>query len=330
MLSRSLIFKNLFCKTQNNFHRKNNHYDNNFNKIENDFNQLQLFENHNKKNNNNNNNHHSALKILTPNKNPYVVNTELNEHINNILFMTNPKIKNVIKHYEKIVNLNDINTKNYILLYGPPGCGKTHLASHLAIKTNKQLVALNFSKIKSQWVGEEPKSLNKCLTDIDSHFNDSIIIADEIDTMLCQRKYDSVSARDGTASVNILLSWMDGVNTTNDNRLIIFTTNNKKELDRAFLDRITYKINIKHLSPEQMYGYWKSHLNYLSNEEIIELSKLHFNSFRSANNVLKNAVMEKIKTKKYNSYIYVEDINTEYKKLINTEKTQNDLQKYLI
>lgn len=321
MLARTLLFKNTF----NNRNFRNNKQ---FHQIDNNFNQLVLSLENNI--HHHGNKHHNALKILTPNKNPYVVNSELNEHINNIIFMTNQKIKNAIKYYENIVNLHDINTKNYILLYGPPGCGKTHLASHIALKTNKQLVALNFSKIKSQWVGEEPKSLNKCLTDIDTYFNNSIIIVDEIDTMLCQRKYDSVAARDSTASVNILLSWMDGVNTTNDNRLILFTTNNKKELDKAFLDRITYKINIKHLSNEQMYEYWKSHLKYLSHHELNELSKLHFDSFRIANNVLKNAVMEKIKTKNYNSYIYTEDIITEYKKLIDSEKYNKDLTKYLI
>lgn len=273
---------------------------------------------------------HNALKILTPNKNPYVVDKELDEQINHILFMSNPKIKGVVEYYEKLVNLHDLNKRNYVLLYGPPGCGKTHLASHLSLKSNMGLVALNLSNIKSQWVGEEPKSLNKCLTDIDNYFNDSIIIIDEIDTMMCKRKYDSVSARDSAASVNILLSWMDGINTTNDNRLIIFTTNNKKELDNAFLDRITYKIKIKHLSREQMYGYWKSHLKYMTQGELTQLSNLHFKSFRTANNVLKNCVMNKIKAKNYNSYLSVDDVVVEYKKITDEENQKINLEKYLI
>jgi SpoVK/Ycf46/Vps4 family AAA+-type ATPase len=331
------IIPGLSCYHHNHHKHHHNRHHNRHNNRRNYNNELQqininneLCERHETHTYNHSHNTHSALKVLTPNKNPYVVDKHLDEQIKHIIFMTNPSIKKVIERYGKIVNLHDINKRNYILLYGPPGCGKTHLASHLALQTSRNLVALNLSSIKSQWVGEEPKSINKCLTDIDNYFNDSIIIVDEIDTIMCKRKYDSVSARDGAASVNILLSWMDGVNTTNDNRLIIFTTNNKKELDHAFMDRMTYKIKIKHLSSEQMYGFWQAHLKYMKSEELKELSKLQFKSFRVANNILKNAIMEKIKAGKYESYILVDDIVAEYKKINDEEKNRLNLQKYLL
>lgn len=236
----------------------------------------------------------NMLKNIKTNNNKYVVDEKIKNNIDDILFFCDNKIKNKINKYEKEIKLENINTKNYILLYGPPGCGKTHLASHLVGETGKNLVSVNLSELKSPWVGDEASKLNSVLKSVDNCIN-SIIIFDEIDTIVTHRKYDSVGAKEASASINILLAWMDGINTDNNDKIILFTTNKPNELSSAFLDRITYKINLDYISKDQAKEYWKHHLSYLNNQELNELSNIPLKSFRMANNILKHVVLNKIK-----------------------------------
>lgn len=263
----------------------------------------------------------NLIKNINPSTNLYVFDIDKKNKVDNILFFCDDKIKLKLKQYEKKIHINDINTKNYILLSGPPGCGKTHLGSYIANKTNKQLISVDLSELISPWIGDDASRLNKILKNIDAHYNNHIIIFDEIDTIISHRKYDSGGTKNASATVNVLLTWLDGVNTSNNDKIILFTTNKKDALSNAFVDRMTYTIDFKCITKEQLREYWKAHLTHLKDYELDELSEIPLESFRIAKNILKFTIIEKIK-KNDSSNITVEEIKNTYINSTHSNKTQ--------
>lgn len=266
----------------------------------------------------------NELKNIIPNKTPYIFDERTKSKVDDIIFFCNENNKKKLDKYNKKLSIN-VNKNNYILLHGPSGCGKTHLVSNIASRTGKDICALNLSDLKSQWLGEENQKLNENLKSIDQYYNDNIIIMDEIDTVITKRNYGSMGEKDSAASVNILLSWMDGASTCNNNKTVVFTTNKRDALSKAFLDRISYEIKFYGLSQSQIKLYWKEHLKHLSDSEIEELSKLNIDSFRKANKILNLVVVKKVRMNDKKK-ISVKDVIDVY----NSSIGGDDLMKYVL
>jgi transitional endoplasmic reticulum ATPase len=116
-----------------------------------------------------------------------------------------------------------------ILLYGPPGCGKTMMAKAAAKECGADFISVKTSSIVSKWVGASEKNI-KQVFDIARDGERSIIFFDEIDSIAVRRSESEDYAK---RVVNELLAQMDGVDTAADNLLILAATNEPWAIDPA-------------------------------------------------------------------------------------------------
>ncbi|MDH5404612.1 MAG: AAA family ATPase [Candidatus Heimdallarchaeota archaeon] len=143
-----------------------------------------------------------------------------------------------IKHAEYYQKLNAGNI-NGILLYGPPGNGKTTIAKAIATAVNAHFLYVNSSELIGSTKNE--KSLSQ-IFEVAYEVEPTVIFFDEVDSILLSRKDASTEV---SALVNEFLVSMDGVGSS-PNTLVIAATNFADRIDEAALrpGRLQLKIFI--------------------------------------------------------------------------------------
>jgi len=116
-----------------------------------------------------------------------------------------------------------------VLLYGPPGCGKTLLAKAIAKETDAVYIAPKVSDIMNQYVGESEKRIDEIFCYARS-CEKSVIFFDELDSIV-QRRGPSYSQR----IKNEILQQMDGMYSQKVNLLVLGATNKPWMLDTALI-----------------------------------------------------------------------------------------------
>ena len=117
-----------------------------------------------------------------------------------------------------------------ILLYGPPGNGKTMIAKAIANETGSVFFPIKFSDLGSKWFGETEGKI-KALFDEARKAESAVIFFDEIDAIASKRTDSSIMDR----VVAELLTQIDGVNKGGGNLTILAATNKIENLDPAIL-----------------------------------------------------------------------------------------------
>lgn len=135
-----------------------------------------------------------------------------------------------------------------ILFYGAPGTGKTETVLQLARQTDRMILQVNMSQIKSMWVGESEKNLQKVFDMYKYNCGVAkqipILLLNEADALLGKRINVARSVDQMNNSMqNILLQALERFE-----GILIATTNLKQNLDQAFDRRFLYKI--KFTEPE--------------------------------------------------------------------------------
>lgn len=160
-------------------------------------------------------------------------------------------VDNFIEKEDWYIN-NGLSYQTGILLYGPPGCGKTSLIKAIASKLDRELYVLSAGRLA--YIEKAMMNLPK----------NSVVIIEDIDTEVSTNNRSTVSSSDEKSKssngdippamgdfslVNLsdVLNSIDGI-ITNHGRILIATTNHKNKLDKALIrdGRFDLKIELKH------------------------------------------------------------------------------------
>ncbi|MDR0333900.1 MAG: AAA family ATPase [Dysgonamonadaceae bacterium] len=129
-----------------------------------------------------------------------------------------------------------------ILLYGPPGCGKTFIAKATAGQVNAKFISVALHDILNMWVGNSEKNLHE-IFELARKNIPCVLFIDEIDALGASRS--DMKQTGGSHLINQFLQELDGIDSENDGVLIIGATNTPWSLDPAFrrpgrFDRIIF------------------------------------------------------------------------------------------
>ena len=146
-----------------------------------------------------------------------------------------------LKHPEAFKRIG-IRPPKGILLFGPPGCGKTLIAKAVATESGANFIAIRGPEVLSKWVGESEKAIREIFRKA-RQYAPAIVFFDEIDAIAPARGF-SGDSHVIERVVSQLLTEMDGI-VRLDNVIVIAATNRPDILDPALLrpgrfDKIIY------------------------------------------------------------------------------------------
>ncbi|MBD1932725.1 MULTISPECIES: ATP-binding protein [Cyanophyceae] len=129
-----------------------------------------------------------------------------------------------------------------ILMYGPPGCGKTYLARATAGEINSGFLSVGINDVLDMWLGNSERNLHDLFEQARRN-QPCVLFFDEVDALAASRA--DLRQNSSRMVINQFLSELDGVRSSNEGVLILAATNAPWHLDSAFrrpgrFDRIVF------------------------------------------------------------------------------------------
>ena len=166
-----------------------------------------------------------------------------------------------------------------ILLFGPPGCGKTLLAAAVATEIDAGFLSIDAASIMSKWLGEAEQNVAKLFGSVRKSAQEgkpAIVFIDELDSLLGKHS----SEVGGEVRVrNQFLKEMDGIVDKGKNLhvYVIGATNKPWDLDWAFIRRFQKRILVPlpdHHTRLMMFKLYTSHLKLATDVDLHELARI--------------------------------------------------------
>ncbi|KAF5596025.1 MSP1 AAA ATPase [Fusarium pseudoanthophilum] len=140
-----------------------------------------------------------------------------------------------------------------VLLYGPPGCGKTMLAKAVAHESGASFINLHISTLTEKWYGDSNKIV-RAVFSLARKMQPAIIFIDEIDAVLGTRRSGEHEAS-GMVKAEFMTLW-DGLTSSNSSGMparimVLGATNRINDIDEAILRRMPKKFPVTLPETEQ-------------------------------------------------------------------------------
>lgn len=142
--------------------------------------------------------------------------------------------------YEKFDPCGILGFPNGVLLYGPPGCGKTYFSNRLAEEIGFNFISKSAADLKDKYVGETEKNIARLFADAEANAP-SIIFIDEINSLVPNRNNARMEVFD-SQMVEEFCRQMD--QTGNKGVLVMGTTNMPDQIDPAIMRAGRFDIKI--------------------------------------------------------------------------------------
>lgn len=156
---------------------------------------------------------------------------------------------------EKIVAL-DVHPLHDLLLYGPPGSGKTYIVKAFANEAGIPFFYKSAAEINGQLYAGAGATMLRDFLRKAAHNAPRVVFLDEIESFSNREiNREGQVAYDARSILDTLLIWMDGLE-INRNIIFIGATNRLEDLDEALIHhgRFGIQIEVKHLLPSQRLG----------------------------------------------------------------------------
>ncbi|MGB9914936.1 MAG: AAA family ATPase [Candidatus Bathyarchaeales archaeon] len=195
------------------------------------------------------------------------------------LDMAKKAVKEAIVYPVQRPDLFPLGWPRGILLFGPPGCGKTLLAAAVATEIDANFYSIDAASIMSKWLGEAEQNVAKLFNSARKSANEgkpAIVFVDELDSLMGQHQNEvggEIRVR------NQFLKEMDGIVDKGKNLhvYVIGATNKPWDLDWAFIRRFQKRILVPlpdHHTRLMMLKLYTANLQIAPDVDLHELARL--------------------------------------------------------
>ena len=225
-------------------------------------------------------------------------------------------IRNWIAYHESMINewgLKHTFKAGYkALFYGPPGTGKTFTATLLGKQFNRDVFRIDLSQVVSKYIGETEKNLEKIFQKAED--KNWILFFDEADALFGKRtSVSSAHDRYANQETSYLLQRIEDFN-----GLVILASNNKANIDQAFLRRFNAIVHFPIPDPVERLHLWKIYLpanHGLTKEELQNIADKYEVTGSTILNSIHNAAINAFASKRLISLNYLtESLKRELRK----------------
>lgn len=140
----------------------------------------------------------------------------------NVAFLSPLKNPEMMRLYGKSL-------RGGLLLYGPPGCGKTFIARAVAGELGAKFISVGLADVLDMWIGNSEKNVHSIFENARRNAP-CVLFFDELDALGRKR---SLTRNSGHGAINQLLSELDGLNQPNEGVFVLAATNHPWDVDTA-------------------------------------------------------------------------------------------------